>query len=271
MRSFRAPRKRKEQAIATITIKSCLTQETLFEAEAMDLKEAVTLATKKKTDLRRADFRGADLRGADLSGTDLRRAYFRGADLRGAYFRGTDLRRADLSGTDLRRAYFRRAYFRGADLRGADLSGTYFRGADLRGADLRGADLSGTDLRRADLRRADLRRADLRGTDLRRADLRGAKIPWQSHDLISELLVRAAEGDIEKRKIAGLILVSRDWCWRDFLALDDPLKDWALVTLAAHVQPDDDAPSVLRRLAEARLASPQPVITEPDPVASPEE
>ena len=118
--------------------------------------------------------------------------------------------------------------------------------ADLQAADLRGADLRGAYLRYADLQDANLRYADLRYANLRYADLKGARINWQSHDLIAELLSRAAGDDIEKRKIAGLILVSRDWCWDKFLKIGDPLQDWAIDTLQQYVVDGDGAPKALK-------------------------
>ena len=159
--------------------------------------------------------------GANLE--NLGGAYLRGADLGGAYLRGADLRGAYLGG-----AYLGGAYLRGADLRGADL-----RGADLRGADLGGADLGG---------------ADLRGADLRGADLRGCKLAFQSHDLLAEILRRAAGDDVAKLKIAGFILVCRDKCWKEFaeFAKHDPLGDWALDELSKWVQPGDEVPYVLQ-------------------------
>lgn len=81
---------------------------------------------------------------------------------------------------------------------------------------------------------------------LQGADLRGAKINWQSHDLISEILRRAAVFDIEKRKIAGLILISHDWCWDKFLKIGDPLQDWAIDTLKQYVVDGDGAPKALK-------------------------
>ena len=135
-----------------------------------------------------------------------------------------------------------RINLRGADLRGADLSGGDLFGADLRGADLFGADLRGADLRGAGLRGADLSRADLRGADLRRA-----KFNWQSHDLLAEALRRAAGHDVQRRMLAGLLLISRDWCWDVFLAapIDPALREWGLSVLRGYVQPGDDAPEAL--------------------------
>jgi uncharacterized protein YjbI with pentapeptide repeats len=155
---------------------------------------------------------------------------------------GADLRGASLRGADLGGASLRGAYLSGASLRGADLRGAYLSGANLRGAYLSGASLHG----------ADLRGANLRGANLRGADLGGAKMPWQSHDILAEVLRRAAGDDVPKLKIAGLILVRTDWCWKDFLGLDDPLRDWALESLAEYVQDGGEAPEVLRRIADRR-------------------
>ena len=136
----------------------------------------------------------------------------------------------------------------GADLRGADLSGANLSDADLRSADLSRAYLSRAYLRGADLSRAYLSRAYLRSADLRGANLSGALLNWQSHDLIAEILRCAADSDFEKRKIAGLVLISRDWCWNDFLRLhNEPLFSWAIDTLAAWVRPDDGAPEILHK------------------------
>ncbi len=117
----------------------------------------------------------------------------------------------------------------------------YSERLDLRGANLRGANLRGANLRGANLRGANLRDANLRG-----ANLGDAKINWQSHALIGEILRRVAGKDIEKRKVAGAILISTDLCWNELLAFDDPLAGWALDELAKWVQDGDDAPRVLK-------------------------
>ena len=174
------------------------------------------------------------------------------ANLRGANLAGADLAGPDLAGPGLYRANLARADLRGADLAGADLARANLAGADLYRANLAGADLYRADLARADLARADLHRANLAG-----ANLRGASLSWISHDLTAELLFRAAGDNVELRKIAGLILVSRDWCWDDFIKINDPLAIWALTELSKYVQPDDDAPAVLRRLARKEDNEPQ--------------
>jgi uncharacterized protein YjbI with pentapeptide repeats len=139
----------------------------------------------------------------------------------GAYLSSADLGGANLGG----------AYLAGAYLSGANLGGAYLSGADLGGANLAGADLGGANLAGADLGGADLRGAYLSGAYLAGADLGGADLNWQSHDLIAELLFRSAGQDIDKRKVAGLVLISKDWCWDKFLAANDPLADWAKTEL----------------------------------------
>jgi hypothetical protein len=144
-----------------------------------------------------------------------------------------------------------------ANLRGADLSVANLSVANLSRADLRGANLRGANLSWADLSGANLRGADLSGANLRGANLSGAKIAWQSHDLLSEILKRAAGDDIAKLKVAGLILVCRDKCWREFLSMRDrePLYGWALGVLADWMQDGDSAPDVLREIAAAKKRS----------------
>jgi hypothetical protein len=163
--------------------------------------------------------------GANLVGANLGRANLGGANLGGAYLDGANLDGANLDGANLGRAY----------LVGANLDGANLVGANLCDANLGGANLVG---------------ANLVGANLGRAYLGGAKLNWQSHDLLSEVLRCAAGLDIPKRQIAGLILVSRDMCWSDFLALDLPsdLRVWALSTLATYVVDGDDSPEVLRAL-----------------------
>lgn len=145
-------------------------------------------------------------------------------NLRGIYLRGIDLQAAD---------------FGGADLSEADFVGSGLRWADFRNASLRHANLSGTSLYCADFRGADLRGADFHCADLRNADLRGAKINLQSHDLIAEILFRAAGNDVPRRMVAGLVLVSKDWCWYQFLHIESDQREWALSVLREHVDCGD--------------------------------
>ena len=122
-------------------------------------------------------------------------------------------------------------------------------GSDLRGAKLRGACLRAADLRDADFTAADLREADLRNAILTRADLRDVRINWGSHDLVAEILRRHAGEDMDKRMLAGLILISRDWCWSEFAQILHPRRQWAIDALASHLREDDDGmgPDFLRQ------------------------
>lgn len=119
-------------------------------------------------------------------------------------------------------------------------------------ANLYGANLYGADLCDADLTGANLYGANLTGANLTRANLTMIKISWTSHHLISEILYRAATTEkdakiqVEKRKVAGLIAISIDWCWTEFIAINDPLTDWAIAVLAPYAENDPNAPSVFK-------------------------
>jgi uncharacterized protein YjbI with pentapeptide repeats len=176
---------------------------------------------------------------------DLSDAVLRGADLRGADLRGADLRDAALSDAALSGADLSGAVLRGADLRDAALSDAALSGAVLRGAVLRDAVLRG-----AVLRDAALSDADLSGAVLRDAVLRDAEINWQSHHLLSEILMRAAGDDIEKNMVAGLVRLRTDWCWEKWVKIEHSQRDWALAELAKWVKDGDGAPAIMRRLAE---------------------
>ena len=109
----------------------------------------------------------------------------------------------------------------------------------------RGVRLQGANLRYADLRSANLRSADL-------ADIKS--INWSSHDLLAEILLRAAGQDIGKRMVAGLILVSRDWCWEEFSKIEHPQRDWAIAELAKWVRKGDDVPTLIAAAAREPVA-----------------
>jgi hypothetical protein len=128
------------------------------------------------------------------------------------------------------------------DLRRANLSD-----ANLSDANLSDANLSDANLSRVDLRRANLFGANLSDANLSGANLRGAMFNWQSHDLSAEVLRQAAGDDVQRRMLAGLILVSRNWCWNVFLAapIDPALREWGLSVLRGYVRPGDNAPEAL--------------------------
>ena len=128
---------------------------------------------------------------------------------------------------------------------GANLSDANLYRADLSGANLYRANLSGANLYRANLSGANLYRANLCRADLCRADLFGAIINWNSHDLISAILLKHASRDVEKRMIAGFILVSRNMCWKDFMIIEHKEKQWAIDTLKTYIVGGDRHPHFL--------------------------
>lgn len=152
---------------------------------------------------------------------------------------GRDFRHADLSGVNLSGVNLSGASLAWADLSWADLTGANLSGANLLGANLLGANLSG-----ADLSGADLGNAELTGANLRNAHLSGAKNPpVSSHDFLAETLRQAAGEDAKRRSVAGLVLVSRDWCWKQFAVVAH--EQWSSDTRAWIVQTLQMWPEVL--------------------------
>lgn len=215
----------------------------LYQMESPSLKNLLESAVRSMTDLHEADLHGSDLRLANLHWAKLPKANFYGANLRGANFHEADLSKANFYGANLRQVNFH----------GADLSEASFRFADLRGADLG----------EANLRLSDFHRADLYETSLD-----GSRLNWGDNELLAKILFQAAGEDVERRKIAGLVAISRDWCWEDFLAIQDPLKKWAIQTLSQHLQPGDDAPPSFMRLpgvCESHANEAPPESARPEP------
>jgi uncharacterized protein YjbI with pentapeptide repeats len=184
------------------------------------LKDVVEQLVRERVDLVGANLNGADLRGANLVGAQLRFALLEGANLAGAQLNG-----ANLVHVKARDADMETACFYGADLRRADLSGTRLADANFHGA------------------------------RLQCAEFQDARLSWSSHDLIAEILRQHAKGDVDKLKVAGLVLIDRSSCWGDFIRLNDPLTDWALGVLASY-DVDGESPDPVRerahQLARAR-------------------
>jgi hypothetical protein len=129
-----------------------------------------------------------------------------------------------------------------ADLKSGVIAGVKAN-ADLRSADLSSADLSSADLSSANLRSADLSYADLDKNTI---------LSWSSHDLIAHLLFSSAKEDASKRMLAGLILISKDWCWEQFFKIETPERAWAIEVLKA--QNPEGMPEMLK---EAPLPAPK--------------
>lgn len=187
------------------------------------------------------------LAGVWLDGADLRNARMTDACLEGAWLEGADLEDAWLTGANLTGANLTGARLAGAWLNCADLRNARLAGACLEGANLRGARLEGARLEGADLEDACLEGADLEGANLYRARLEGTRLNWTSHDLIAEILRQAAGKDSEKRSMAGLVLVSRDWCWKDFARnVNSKMKRWCAEVLTPFV--DKETPEDIKQL-----------------------
>jgi len=126
-------------------------------------------------------------------------------------------------------------------------------GADLTEDNLTWADLPWANLSRANLTGANLTGANLTGANLIGAHLAGIVVAWQSHALLADILRRAAGDNVPRRMLAGLIAISTDWCWGEFLNLDiDPaLREWAIAELRQWVRDSDAAPDALRATSPA--------------------
>lgn len=175
--------------------------------------------------------------------------------------RSVDLKEEDLSGTNLMGADLS-----GANLIEADLSGANLKGANLAGANLKGANLAGVNLKGANLKGANLKGANLIWTNLMDADFSNVRMNWQSHELVAERLRQAAGDDPLKRMAAGFVIVSRMWCWEQFIenAPDIPLTDggtvlnWAMSEMRTWVLENETPPSHLSTQAAIQHAARQP-------------
>lgn len=194
-------------------IKNKYTDDVIIEASTIE--EAI--------DLSKGMLQCANLDYLDLS--DL--------DLSGANLQGANLINANLDGCDLRHTVLDTAILVGSSMVGAEMETCFLRQAILDDANMTNANLS---------------RADFSHCDLQTVTFTGARINWNSHDLIAEILRRESGGDFEKLKAAGFLLVNRDKCWtqyadyyNSFFLLDDRvLMDWAITTLRNYIRPEDD-------------------------------
>ncbi len=104
-----------------------------------------------------------------------------------------------------------------------------------KGVSLRFADLSGVDFRKV---------KGLRLADIYEARLDGCTVDWNSHALLAEILRKAAGEDYGRRKFAGFVAVSYDWCWPKILeeGKDDAALSWALDVFKSYATEGDGAP-----------------------------
>ena len=97
-----------------------------------------------------------------------------------------------------------------------------------------------------DFSRAYLTRANLYGANLYGADLKGIVGFWNSHAVISHILGRAAD-TVDREMFAAWIGVKTDWCWKQFLALEDERIAWAQGVLREWiVEGDETVPACLK-------------------------
>ena len=104
--------------------------------------------------------------------------------------------------------------------------------ADLERAHLERANLEHANLEHAHLERAHLEFAHLEHVNLERAHLEHANLNWQSHQLLSQILLNNSGDNLQKIQFAGLVRISfqLNWCWDDFKKLELPqkIKQWAI-------------------------------------------
>lgn len=178
------------------------------------------------------DFIRAYLRSARLQGANLKGANLKGANLRSAELKGANIENADLRGAILYRSDLRFINLAGAKLAQARLCGSNLAGANFFGAIIYNADFSFTNLAGANFDRTNLGGANFCRANLKCTNLDVDVPPTKSHDFIAEILLR--ENHKYSREVAGLILVSMDWCWNDFLNYFDKNKiAWAKKVLCS--------------------------------------
>jgi hypothetical protein len=141
-------------------------QETVYSADAPNLKTGLELAVKS---------------GANLSGADLRKADLRGALLRQGYFVHADLRGASLGGANFSESHFGGADFEGADMSGvnmvdANFGGANFSKASMKGATMRGANLGNANFSAAIMAGAICTDSNMGGAIFKNADMTGANL-----------------------------------------------------------------------------------------------
>jgi len=95
----------------------------------------------------------------------------------------------------------------------------------------------------SDFSDADLRGADLSSANLSSANLSDITFNYQSHQLISEVLIRAKTNHAQGM-FAAYVAVRPDMCWGDWLKefADDTRLEWALRELSKWHKDGDNAP-----------------------------
>ena len=69
--------------------------------------------------------------------------------------------------------------------------------------------------------------------------------------MLSEILWRAAQGNIAREQLAAWIGRKTVWCWKEWLSVEHPEKQWAMAELVKWVQEGDGAPDALAKVETA--------------------
>lgn len=214
--------------------------------ESHSREKAVVELVQRKVSFRRANLSGIDLSYVNLSRADFSQASLLGANLTGACLMEADLTDCNLESARLSDADLQRAKLVGSNLALATLANSSLAHADLSltnlarsrfiAADLTGASLVGANCFAVNFSLAKLGNTLCQGADFTHARFDGAKMNWQSHELVSLLLSRAAK-TTEQKKVAGFVLISKPLCWRHFFEMQDPMWNWAVGVLEEYGLP----------------------------------
>jgi hypothetical protein len=71
-----------------------------------------------------------------------------------------------------------------------------------------------------------------------------------SHEVISEILWQASKGVATREQFAAWIGRKTCWCWKEWLKVEHPERDWALSVLLPMVQDGDNAPDEVRAMVK---------------------
>lgn len=176
---------------------------------------------------------------------------FRNIDLREIDFSHTDLRGCSFNNSDLYHCNFHMANLTGVDLTGTDLAYANFSFSRCHDTLLNFARAVRSQWEYATLTDADLRNINLYQANLNGANLDGANINWFSHEIIAQILLNDAGDNPEQRQIAGLVLVSRDWCWDRLMevpAVAEARGWWTRVLLPFWHEHPENNPDAIRNI-----------------------
>lgn len=164
----------------------------------------------------------------------------------------TNLAYADLSNQDLTYINLQRADLSYANLTNTNLSYSNLSYANLSNANCTNCSFTSsyfysTRFNNADLTESNFINTAMESVTFTNAVMDDITMNWNSHDLISEILFRAAT-TIGQEQFAAWISHKKSWCWPEWLASNYSDWNWVLATLQPLVKPSDNAPSELTGL-----------------------